>query len=107
MGSIKVKNLNGTSKFDKCTEGASWLEHWKNYKHYSPGLCARKGCSMLAEVGGHVKKVESSDNTEYIIPLCKTCNNLSSETIYECGDDQLVPVSHANWPAGKTCKKLS
>ena len=105
MGQVKVKNLNGTSKTPKCTEGASWLEHWKNYMGYSKGVCSREGCCKEVEVGGHVKMVNSQDNTEYIVPLCKDCNNLSSEKSYEVKESLLVPVSHEKWPSGKSCKK--
>ena len=105
MGMIKVKNLNGTSNTPKCTEGVSWIKHWENYMCYSKGFCSRKGCCQSVEVGGHVKKVDSTDDNEYIVPLCGDCNKMSSEIVYEVKEDLLVPVSHARWPSGKSCKK--
>ena len=107
MGLIKVKNLNGTSSETKCTEGAYWIDHWANYMNYSGACCSRRGCSKTAEVGGHVKKVQSQDNTEYIVPLCNGCNQLSSDEIYEVQENRLVPVSHEKWPSGKSCKIAS
>ena len=105
MGLIKVKNMNGTSKTPKCTEGAYWIDHWKNYKCYSKGICSKKGCYKPVEVGGHVIKVQSQDKTEYVVPLCKDCNNQSSDITYEVDENLLVPVSHEKWPSGKSCKK--
>ena len=105
MALITVKNLNGTSQTAKCSEGAFWIDHWKNYMHYSRALCSRKGCMHPAEVGGHVKIDQSEEKAEYIVPLCKECNNRSSEEPYQVNENLLVPVSHENWPAGKTCTK--
>ena len=50
-------------------------------------------------------KVQSQDKTEYVVPLCKDCNNQSSDITYEVDENLLVPVSHENWPSGKLCKK--
>ncbi len=106
MGLIIVKNANGTTKDPKCTEGAYWIDHWSNFMNFTRAVCSRKDCCKTTElVGGHVKKVDSDDNNKYIVPLCRECYKLSSDVVYEVNDNLLVPVSHSNWTAGKSCKK--
>jgi hypothetical protein len=69
---MKVKKVNGTSD-RKCGCG-SWLNHWHNYTHQIAQICRAKGCSRKAIDGAHVKICYSTDNREYIIPLCREHN---------------------------------
>jgi len=73
----KFKNLMGTG--EKTCKCSSWLKHWENGNGKTANLCMEKTCTKKAEVGAHVKKVDSVDNAHYIIPLCKTCNKLDKE----------------------------
>jgi len=73
-GSVKKKNLNGTS--DKDCKCGSWLAHWKSFtKASSTPKCHVVGCNSLAEVGAHVilPKLdnESFRKRNYIAPMCK------------------------------------
>ena len=66
---MKVNNINGTSE-NKCSCG-SWLEHWKKYSgQLFPNYCSERSCTKKPEVGAHVQKDNSYDNSWYIIPLC-------------------------------------
>ena len=69
---MKVKNIKGTTT-RKCNCG-SWIEHWRNYSNQSATICRAKGCSRHDIVGAHVKKCNSNDNHEYIVPFCKFHN---------------------------------
>ena len=79
---VEVKNLNGTSD-KQCVSCGSWLEHWEHKNENEADKCVAKNCSNDAQVGAHVKKVGSKDNHHYIVPLCKGCNNKSSEETFE------------------------
>lgn len=71
---MKWKNIHGTGDNQA---SKSWLEIWKERTgHKSTPLCGRKGCGNVATLGGHVKKVDSSDNSWYLLPLCDSCNKL-------------------------------
>lgn len=41
--------------------------------------CGASGCSNNDLVGAHVQKVNSSDKSWYITPLCKACNQRTDE----------------------------
>jgi hypothetical protein len=73
-----VKNLHVTAE-KKCTVCGSWLKHWEKKTGEKAKACMKKGCSATAEVGAHVKKVGTTDNSHYIIPLCQGCNKLTTE----------------------------
>ena len=93
---MKVTNINGTSD-NTCLCG-SWLKHWENYNsagQSKPILCPACGIHLV-EVGAHVQKYNSSDEKWYIVPLCKSCNNKSSNTILDVGSCALAPASRAS-----------
>jgi len=96
---MKVKNINGTSQ-NTCKCG-SWLQHWKNHSGQSlPSYCPETSCLQKPEVGAHVQKDNSADNSWYIIPLCKTHNAETGKSLTV--SDSIVLVS-AN--VSKTCDK--
>lgn len=77
---MKVKNINGTSQ-NTCKCG-SWLDHWKNFSGQTlPSYCPEERCLGKPEVGAHVQKDNSSDASWYIIPLCKSCNAKTGQTL--------------------------
>lgn len=77
---MKVKNINGTSS-NVCKCG-SWLDHWINFSGLAvPSYCSEKTCIQKPEVGAHVQKDSSVDSNWYIIPLCKTHNSKTGESI--------------------------
>ena len=75
---MKYKNIDGTGG-RKCPSGfSSWLEYYmKSNGLTTTPTCSRKGCACNATLGAHVKKVGSTDNSWYIVPLCDACNGLS------------------------------
>lgn len=94
MAIVKVKNLNGTSKY-KTKSGKAWLDEWEEIKKRPASYCWRDGCVKSTDlVGAHVKTLDSGK--WYIIPLCKECNAKSSEEIFEVTKEFLVPVSDIN-----------
>ncbi len=87
---VKVKNLHNTS--DRNPKNYStWKEFWKAKKGYWPDDCSASDCAKSAEVGAHVKKVGSSDNSWYIVPLCSGCNKRTDE--FDVPEYRLVPVN--------------
>ena len=79
-GYIRVRNLNATSD-KECPVCSSWLEHWKKLQGKNFQKCVAEDCSNNAEVGAHVKKVDSEDGKHYIVPFCKACNGKSSDDV--------------------------
>lgn len=67
------RNVKGTTG-RQCSCG-TWKEHWmKNTGRKWPEECSASGCNNPPEVGAHVVS-EGFDKHQYIIPLCKACNN--------------------------------
>ena len=96
---MKVKNINGTK--DNICKCGSWLEHWKNFSRQKlPNYCPEDKCIQKPEVGAHVQKDSSTDNSWYIVPLCKTHN---AETGKSLNISDFVQLVSAN--VSSTCDK--
>ena len=88
----KVKNVNGSSRFESPAGYGSWLDYWeersgKTARGWCATDCFVNGRDNL--VGAHVQKVNGFDNSWYIVPLCRSCNNRTDEFYV---DEVLVPV---------------
>ncbi len=92
----KIKNINGTSD-NNCGCG-SWLNHYYKNGGYKYEYCCEDKCVNKDLVGAHVQKDGSTDNSWYIIPLCKAHN--ASTTALEIGSRTLVSANKA-----LTCEK--
>ncbi len=71
-------NKRGTS--DRLCKCGSWANHWVKFnsaKQSWPKQCAVEGCSSQPDVGGHV--IHPDAKGERIVPLCNSCNGLSSK----------------------------
>ena len=88
----KVKNINGTStRTCKC---GSWLQHWENFSGQSlPRYCPEVGCIEKPAVGAHVQKDSATDRSWYIVPLCKTHNAKTRESLYISDSIELVSAN--------------
>ncbi|MDD3171765.1 MAG: hypothetical protein PHO86_05540 [Bacilli bacterium] len=87
-----VQNLNGTGNNDVPNGYTSWLDFWEKKANKKVGYCHAVNCSAKAEVGAHVKIVGET-NVQYIVPLCKGCNN-GTDLFYV--DGPLVPINSNN-----------
>lgn len=94
-----VKNRNGTAELScKC---GTWLKHWENFTKTKAIKCSMVRCFNYQNlVGGHVIQCLSDDRTTYIVPICNSCNQKSSEECYDVGDTVLAPSNVA-----ETCAK--
>ena len=98
---MKVKNIDGSSKapFKQPPQGYdSWIAYYKNMLNYSDSknlCCANIDCSKKNKkiVGAHVRKVDSNDKKWYIVPLCISCNGISSCTEIDIGNTNMVAVN--------------
>lgn len=88
---MKVKNLNNTADRTPPSGYTSWKDYYSSKRHW-PTQCACLNCKTSAEVGAHVKKVGTTDNSWYIIPLCKYHNNQFGEELDVVGD-WLEPIN--------------
>lgn len=83
---MRVKNLNHTADRNPPSGYSSCKEFYTARRGRWPSLCACYGCQRSADVGAHVKKVGSIDNSWYIVPLCYYHNNQFGEEIDVMGD---------------------
>ena len=96
---MKVTNINGTSD-NKC-KCDSWLDHWKKFSGQSlPTYCPEVKCIKTPEVGAHVQKENSTDNSWYIIPLCKDHNAEKGKSLEISDTTKLVSAN-----VSETCGK--
>lgn len=82
----RVKNLNGTADNDHPEGYSSCKAFYIARRKYWPSQCACLGCRASADVGAHVKKVGSYDNSWYIVPLCRYHNNQFGQELDVVGD---------------------
>jgi len=96
---MRVNNINGTSDIScKC---GSWLSHWKRFGGTKPlSLCAEIKCPASYEVGAHVQRDNSFDQSWYIIPLCKEHNGQTRRSLDIMDDTSLVSAN-----VSQTCGK--
>lgn len=83
---MKVKNLRGTTDNDHPAGYTSCKEFYVVRRGYWPKECGCITCRQKAMVGAHVKKVGSTDNSWYIIPLCSYHNNQFGKELDVVGD---------------------
>jgi hypothetical protein len=96
---MKVKNINGTS--DNTCKCSSWLEHWKKFSGQTLSTyCYEEKCTQKPEVGAHVQKDSSTDNSWYIVPLCKTHNGETGKSLNISDSVNLVSAN-----VSSTCDK--
>lgn len=96
---MKVKNINGTS--DNTCKCNSWFEHWKKFSGQSlPTNCPVVKCTQKPEVGAHVQKDSSTDNSWYIVLLCKTHNGETGKSL-EISDSTKLASANVSETCGK------
>lgn len=88
-----VKNLNKTKDRTPPKGYNSWKEWWEDQKSREFSTCSCENCTADAEVGAHVQKSGVSDMKWYIVPLCKPCNNKSSDDIFKVRDNDLAAIN--------------
>ena len=91
MSYIKVKNKKSTSDKVPPDGSGNWLEFWEKQKHAKASQCEVFGCRGKPEVGGHVIKA-GDGGKEYILPICKACNNKPDGEVFEAWENDLVSV---------------
>lgn len=88
----KVKNVNGSSRFESPSGYSTWLAYWEAKSGKTACRCSAIDCRKWGRsslVGAHVQKVYGNDNCWYIVPLCRECNNRTDQFYV---DEDLVPV---------------
>src|SRR5690349_5291675 len=78
--SITVTNAIGSSD-DVCSGGCpSWIIHWESAIGYAASRCSNVDCDETDDlVGAHVYRENEGGDNCYIIPLCRSCNNIEDE----------------------------
>ena len=95
---ITVKHVSSKDSWVKPKDGSSsWVEYWyKHSKYEYPSICpdCKRHINSVSElVGAHVKKVNSYDDTIYIVPVCRECNSEAATNNHQfvCNSELLVP----------------
>jgi hypothetical protein len=89
---VKVKNVNGSSRFESPEGYSTWLDFWEDKCGKTAWICSAIDCHLLGRdnlVGAHVQLVNSTDKSWYIVPLCRKCNTRTDEFFV---DEMLVPI---------------
>lgn len=84
-----VKNIIGSSRFPAPKGYSTWLDYWEHQTGKKVSICGVFGCSKTDLVGAHVQKVNGTDKSWYITPICRSCNQRTDE-FNVCWE--LVPV---------------
>jgi hypothetical protein len=88
--------INQNIKTGKCRCGDNFL-HWKKFGHQDIRRCPVSECSGIDLQGMFVKKVNSTDEKTYIIPLCS--EHAKSEEAF----DVIDAIKFVNSDFNKTC----
>lgn len=86
---MKVKNVNGSSRFQSPKGYSSWLEYWGTQTGQVPFLCYTSNCMQTDLVGAHVQKADGNDEHYYIVPIYRSCN--TRDDVFNV-ESTLVPV---------------
>ena len=78
---ILVKNLRGTSSKKLPAGFTSWFDVLVARSNWRPVMCLNIDCFNVATKGGHVIK-KNTDKTEYLVPICTSCNNEHDKEFY-------------------------
>ena len=88
---MRVKNINGMGS-GACACG-SWLAHWKRVsQEFIPIFCSEQKCPEKPTAGALVQKDSPSDNSWYVIPLCKGHAAKTGQSITINDNVTLVPA---------------
>ena len=94
------KNVPGSSKVSQSPVGySSWIEYYRDKTGCVGDKCCNDNCSNkgkeyiyflqhkheLEIVGAHVYQPESGDKTQYIVPLCESCNSAGGDVAIKSG----------------------
>lgn len=97
---IKVKHVGSRPGWERPKDGTgSWIEYWSKHSGFElQNFCRDCGSEPKGDnifVGAHVKKVDSDDDTIYIVPTCKRCNTAGANDKHEfsCDERILVPAN--------------
>lgn len=71
---FKVKNVVGSGRFPAPNGYVSWLDYWEKMSGFEKRVCGATNCCNTDLVGAHVQKVNGTDKSWYITPLCRKCN---------------------------------
>ena len=86
---MKVLNVNGTS--DNVCPCGSWIEHWRSFSGQEiPDYCPVVMCMEKPEVGALVQTDSATDRSWYVVPLCRTHNGLTGESLSVRDDIKLA-----------------
>lgn len=98
----KVKNKKGTGDDNPPKGYNSWKEYWEYAKNRKFDKCSNVKCKNSAEDGSHVFSYMTVSNSiskskivelsQYIVPLCKTCNNPNNEDSIEVLTNDLLKI---------------
>lgn len=92
MRYIDLKNKKNTAQKTPPPDYSSWLDFWQKKKGKVAIDCEVMNCEKKADVGGHVIK-SGYGPTEYILPMCYTCNNKPENEEFKGWESDLVKVS--------------
>ncbi len=76
---MRVTNLNASRPIVDVS--TAWLAYWEKMRGQNAYLCSVKECINRPSVGGLVQKKGQVDDSWYVVPLCKDCNNKTGQDL--------------------------
>lgn len=76
------KNKNETTDRMLPKNYSSWLGFWEQKSGKIASKCSACGSNKIENIiGAHVYNSSYNNSTEYIVPLCKSCNKKQGELV--------------------------
>ena len=87
---MKLKIISAPA--DPSCSCPSWLDHWENTTRWKANICSELYCRSYATVGTPVQKIDGSDASRYVVPLCNLHDSMKGRVIEVIDVIKLAPV---------------
>lgn len=85
---VRVRNNDGGADNSKI-----WIDEWERSMERKARKCSNIACYATENlVGGHILRADNLVDIMYIAPLCKGCNRLSPDKVFEVYDVDMMAI---------------
>lgn len=89
---IAVKHIRGSSEVSPKCKCGSWIKHWEKFSGKTRDKCSVVGCTEAAMKGAHIKIVDGTISSWYIMPVCESHNPPTNNEATVKSNTVFVPV---------------
>ena len=98
---IAVQHIKGSSEVSPKCKCGSWIKHWEKFSGKTRDKCSVVGCTEAAMEGAHIKIVNGTINSWYIMPVCESHNPPTNKKATVKSNTVFVPV-RKDWACEKS-----